>query len=78
MDTDYYQASFVKANYEDKTQSISGLRAFTRYSIVVTAFVEDVQTAHTEGKSSASVIVSTFEAGKSLIPFVHFISYLNI
>uniref|UniRef100_A0A670YH56 Phosphatidylinositol phosphatase PTPRQ n=1 Tax=Pseudonaja textilis TaxID=8673 RepID=A0A670YH56_PSETE len=64
VDTDYYQASFVKANYEDKTLSISGLRAFTRYSIVVTAFVEDVQTAHTEGKSSSSIIVSTFEAGK--------------
>ncbi|XP_058047639.1 phosphatidylinositol phosphatase PTPRQ [Ahaetulla prasina] len=62
VDTDYYQASFVKANDEDKTLSISGLRAFTRYSIVVTAFVEDVQIAHTEGKSSSSVIVSTFEA----------------
>ncbi|XP_013931748.1 PREDICTED: phosphatidylinositol phosphatase PTPRQ [Thamnophis sirtalis] len=62
VDADYYQASFVKTNYEDKTLSISGLRAFTRYSIVVTAFVEDVQTAHTEGKSSSSVIVSTFEA----------------
>ncbi|XP_034258810.1 phosphatidylinositol phosphatase PTPRQ [Pantherophis guttatus] len=62
VDTDYYQASFVKANYEDKTLSISGLRAFTRYSIIVTAFVEDVQTAHTEGKSSSSIIVSTFEA----------------
>ncbi|KAM6436186.1 phosphatidylinositol phosphatase PTPRQ isoform 2-T2 [Liasis olivaceus] len=62
VDTNYYQASFVKANYEDKTLSISGLRAFTRYSIVVTAFVGDVHTAHTEGKSSSSVIVSTFEA----------------
>uniref|UniRef100_A0A8C6XPA8 Phosphatidylinositol phosphatase PTPRQ n=1 Tax=Naja naja TaxID=35670 RepID=A0A8C6XPA8_NAJNA len=64
VDTDYYQASFVKANYEDKALSISGLKAFTRYSIVVTAFVEDVHSAHTEGKSSSSIIVSTFEAGK--------------
>ncbi|XP_063165405.1 phosphatidylinositol phosphatase PTPRQ [Candoia aspera] len=62
VDTDYYQASFVKANYEDKTLTISGLRAFTRYSIVVTAFVGDVHTARTDGKSSSSVIVSTFEA----------------
>ncbi|KAG8137923.1 hypothetical protein E2320_003863, partial [Naja naja] len=62
VDTDYYQASFVKANYEDKALSISGLKAFTRYSIVVTAFVEDVHSAHTEGKSSSSIIVSTFEA----------------
>uniref|UniRef100_A0A8D2LM06 Phosphatidylinositol phosphatase PTPRQ n=1 Tax=Varanus komodoensis TaxID=61221 RepID=A0A8D2LM06_VARKO len=64
VDTDYYKASFVQTNYEDKTLNISGLRAFTRYSVVVTAFTGDIHAAHIEGKSSTSVIFSTFEAGK--------------
>ncbi|KAF7248532.1 Phosphatidylinositol phosphatase PTPRQ [Varanus komodoensis] len=62
VDTDYYKASFVQTNYEDKTLNISGLRAFTRYSVVVTAFTGDIHAAHIEGKSSTSVIFSTFEA----------------
>ncbi|XP_062990783.1 phosphatidylinositol phosphatase PTPRQ [Elgaria multicarinata webbii] len=61
VDTDDYKASFVKTNDEDKTLNISGLRAFTRYSVVVTAFTGDIHAAHIEGKSSTSVIVSTFE-----------------
>ncbi|KAH0616712.1 hypothetical protein JD844_028043 [Phrynosoma platyrhinos] len=37
VDTDDYKASFVKTNDEERTLAISGLRAFTRYSVVVTA-----------------------------------------
>ncbi|XP_061438720.1 phosphatidylinositol phosphatase PTPRQ [Rhineura floridana] len=62
VDTDDYKASFVKTNDEDKNLDVSGLRAFTRYSVVVTAFTGDIHAAHIEGKSSTSVIVSTFEA----------------
>nr|XP_020660413.1 phosphatidylinositol phosphatase PTPRQ [Pogona vitticeps] len=62
VDTDDYKASFVKTNDEDKILVITGLRAFTRYSVVVTAFTGDIHAAHTEGKASPSVIVSTFEA----------------
>ncbi|XP_028601411.2 phosphatidylinositol phosphatase PTPRQ isoform X2 [Podarcis muralis] len=62
VDTDDYKASFVKTNDEDKNLDVSGLRAFTRYSVVVTAFTGDIHAAHIEGKSSPAVIVSTFEA----------------
>ncbi|XP_075788523.1 phosphatidylinositol phosphatase PTPRQ isoform X2 [Pelodiscus sinensis] len=62
VDSDDYKASFLKTNYEGKTLEISELKAFTRYSVVVTAFTGDVNAAHVEGKSSSSVIVSTFEA----------------
>ncbi|KAJ6651382.1 hypothetical protein lerEdw1_020955 [Lerista edwardsae] len=62
VDTDDYKASFVKTNDENKTLDVSGLRAFTRYSVVVTAFTGDLHAAHIDGKSSTPVIVSTFEA----------------
>ncbi|XP_066489466.1 phosphatidylinositol phosphatase PTPRQ [Tiliqua scincoides] len=62
VDTDDYKASFVKTNDENKTLDVSGLRAFTRYSVVVTAFTGDLHAAHIDGKSSTAVIVSTFEA----------------
>ncbi|XP_053260705.1 phosphatidylinositol phosphatase PTPRQ isoform X3 [Podarcis raffonei] len=62
VDTDDYKASFIKTNDEDKNLDVSGLRAFTRYSVVVTAFTGDIHAAHIEGKSSPAVIVSTFEA----------------
>lgn len=66
VDTDDYKASFVKTNDENKTLDVSGLRAFTRYSVVVTAFTGDLHAAHIDGKSSTPVIVSTFEAGTSI------------
>nr|XP_048703309.1 phosphatidylinositol phosphatase PTPRQ [Caretta caretta] len=62
VDSDDYKASFLKTNYEGKTLEISDLKSFTRYSVVVTAFTGDVSAARIEGKSSTSVIVSTFEA----------------
>nr|XP_060635514.1 phosphatidylinositol phosphatase PTPRQ [Anolis sagrei ordinatus] len=62
VDTEDYKASFVKTNEEETTLAISGLRAFTRYSVVVTAFTGDIHAAHTEGKPSSAVIISTSEA----------------
>nr|XP_056702969.1 phosphatidylinositol phosphatase PTPRQ [Euleptes europaea] len=62
VDTDEYKASYVKADDESKMLEVSDLKAFTRYSVVVTAFTGDIHAAHIEGKSSTSVIVSTFEA----------------
>ncbi|XP_060100400.1 phosphatidylinositol phosphatase PTPRQ [Heteronotia binoei] len=62
VDTDEYKASFVKTDYESKILEVSNLKAFTRYSVVVTAFTGDIHAAHIEGKSSTSVIISTFEA----------------
>ncbi|XP_062838740.1 phosphatidylinositol phosphatase PTPRQ isoform X3 [Anolis carolinensis] len=62
VDTEDYKASFVKTNEEETTLAISGLMAFTRYSVVVTAFTGDIHAAHNEGKPSSAVIVSTSEA----------------
>ncbi|XP_067415990.1 phosphatidylinositol phosphatase PTPRQ isoform X4 [Emydura macquarii macquarii] len=62
VDGDDYNTSFLKTNYEGKTLEISDLKSFTRYSVVVTAFTGAVTAARIEGKSSTSVIVSTFEA----------------
>ncbi|XP_074868405.1 phosphatidylinositol phosphatase PTPRQ isoform X2 [Carettochelys insculpta] len=62
VDSDDYKASFLKTNYEGKSLEIAELKSFTRYSVVVTAFTGDVNAARIDGKSSTSVIVSTFEA----------------
>ncbi|NXA76155.1 PTPRQ phosphatase, partial [Thryothorus ludovicianus] len=62
VDNENYKAQFLKTNEEDKVLEISDLKAFTRYSVVITAFTGDVNAALLEGKASSPVIVSTFEA----------------
>jgi hypothetical protein len=57
----------VKSNEENKTTEINDLEVFTRYSVVITAFVGNVSGAYTDGKSSAEVIITTLESGKELI-----------
>ncbi|XP_038612619.1 phosphatidylinositol phosphatase PTPRQ [Tachyglossus aculeatus] len=61
VDSDYYNVSFIKENLENKTIEITDLKAFTRYSVVITAFTGNVSAARIEGKSSARIIVSTLE-----------------
>ncbi|XP_063998932.1 phosphatidylinositol phosphatase PTPRQ [Pogoniulus pusillus] len=62
VDNDNYKAQFLKTNDESKVLQVSELKAFTRYSVVITAFTGDVNAALLEGKASSPVIVSTFEA----------------
>ncbi|XP_052021224.1 phosphatidylinositol phosphatase PTPRQ [Apodemus sylvaticus] len=62
VDNDEFNISFVKSNEENKTTEINDLEVFTRYSVVITAFVGNVSGAYTEGKSSAEVIITTLES----------------
>ncbi|XP_010158961.1 PREDICTED: phosphatidylinositol phosphatase PTPRQ-like, partial [Eurypyga helias] len=62
VDNDNYKAQFLKTNDETKFLEISDLKAFTRYSVAITAFTGDVNAALIEGTASSPVIVSTFEA----------------
>lgn len=54
----------MKSNDENKTIEINDLQVFTRYSVVIIAFVGNVSEAYAEGKPSAVVIVTTLESGK--------------
>lgn len=58
----------MKSNDENKTIEINDLQVFTRYSVVITAFVGNVSEAYAEGKPSAEVIVTTLESGKGYFP----------
>ncbi|KGL82713.1 Phosphatidylinositol phosphatase PTPRQ, partial [Tinamus guttatus] len=62
VDNNSYKAQFLKTNDENKVLEISDLKAFTRYSVIITVFTGDVNAAPIEGKASSPVIVSTFEA----------------
>ncbi|XP_017169427.1 phosphatidylinositol phosphatase PTPRQ isoform X2 [Mus musculus] len=62
VDNDNFNISFVKSNEENKTTEINDLEVFTRYSVVITAFVGNVSGAYTDGKSSAEVIITTLES----------------
>ncbi|XP_021240934.1 phosphatidylinositol phosphatase PTPRQ isoform X5 [Numida meleagris] len=62
VDNENYKAQFLRTKDEGKILEISDLKAFTRYSVVITAFTGDVNAAAMEGKASSPVIVSTFEA----------------
>lgn len=52
---------------ESKSIEVTGLKPFTNYSIIVTAFTGDLEMAFTEGKSCDPVIARTLEAGMSSI-----------
>ncbi|XP_055482184.1 phosphatidylinositol phosphatase PTPRQ isoform X1 [Psammomys obesus] len=62
VDNDDFNMSFVKSNEENKTIEINSLRVFTRYSVVITAFIGNVSGAYVEGKSSAEMIITTLES----------------
>ncbi|EDM16767.1 rCG49085 [Rattus norvegicus] len=62
VDDDDFNISFLKSNEENKTTEINNLEVFTRYSVVITAFVGNVSRAYTDGKSSAEVIITTLES----------------
>ncbi|CAH7332029.1 Ptprq [Phodopus roborovskii] len=59
---DDFNMSFVKSNEENKTIEINDLKVFTRYSVVITAFIGNVSGAYDEGKSSVEVIITTLES----------------
>lgn len=65
VDSDEFNISLIKSNEENKTIEIKDLKIFTRYSVVITAFTGNVSAAYVEGKSSAEVIVTTLESGKT-------------
>ncbi|KAM9072644.1 phosphatidylinositol phosphatase PTPRQ isoform 7-T8 [Megaptera novaeangliae] len=62
VDSDEFNISLIKSNGENKAIEIKDLKIFTRYSVVITAFTGNISAAHVEGKSSAEVIVTTFES----------------
>uniref|UniRef100_A0A8C2MBK7 Phosphatidylinositol phosphatase PTPRQ n=1 Tax=Cricetulus griseus TaxID=10029 RepID=A0A8C2MBK7_CRIGR len=62
VDNDDFNISFVKSNQEVKTIEINDLKVFTRYSVVITAFIGNVSRAYAEGKPSAKVVITTLES----------------
>ncbi|KAL6029972.1 hypothetical protein STEG23_013034, partial [Scotinomys teguina] len=62
VDNDDFNISFVKSNEENKTIEINDLKVFTRYSVVITAFIGNVSGAYAEGKTSTEVIITTLES----------------
>ncbi|XP_077328079.1 phosphatidylinositol phosphatase PTPRQ isoform X3 [Lithobates pipiens] len=57
-----YSKEFVRWNNESKSIVVTDLKPFTSYSIIITAFTGDLESAFTEGKSSDTVIATTLEA----------------
>ncbi|XP_041442217.1 phosphatidylinositol phosphatase PTPRQ-like [Xenopus laevis] len=57
-----YSKVFIKLSNESKTLEVTGLKPFTNYSVIVTAFTGTSYLAYTEGISSSVVIVTTLEA----------------
>ncbi|XP_075065450.1 phosphatidylinositol phosphatase PTPRQ isoform X2 [Mixophyes fleayi] len=54
-----YNMEFVRWNNESRNIEVTGLKPFTNYSIIVTAFTGD---SVTEGKSCNAIIAATLEA----------------
>ncbi|XP_063303215.1 phosphatidylinositol phosphatase PTPRQ [Pelobates fuscus] len=57
-----YNHVFIKWSNESQNLLVSDLKPFTKYSVIITAFTGDVQSAFTEGQSSSAVTVTTLEA----------------
>nr|DBA31022.1 TPA: hypothetical protein GDO54_006937 [Pyxicephalus adspersus] len=57
-----YKNEFVRWSNESKSMEVTGLKPFTSYSVIVTAFTGDLESVFTEGKSSDVVIATTLEA----------------
>ncbi|XP_077121613.1 phosphatidylinositol phosphatase PTPRQ [Ranitomeya variabilis] len=57
-----YSKEFIRWSNESRNIEIMGLKPFTSYSIIVTAFTGDVDSAVTEGKPSNPVTATTLEA----------------
>uniref|UniRef100_A0A8C5Q679 Protein tyrosine phosphatase receptor type Q n=1 Tax=Leptobrachium leishanense TaxID=445787 RepID=A0A8C5Q679_9ANUR len=62
VNSEEYDQVFVKWNNESQNLVVSNLKPFTRYSIIITAFTGDIQSAFIEGKSSNAMIATTMEA----------------
>ncbi|KAM4748839.1 phosphatidylinositol phosphatase PTPRQ [Rhinophrynus dorsalis] len=62
VDNDEYSNEFIVWSNESTTLEVFHLKPFTTYSVVITAFTGDVNSAYKEGKSSSAVIVTTLEA----------------
>ncbi|KAM9311607.1 phosphatidylinositol phosphatase PTPRQ [Gastrophryne carolinensis] len=57
-----FRMEFVRWSNESRSIEVMDLKPFTNYSVIVTAFTGDLESALTEGKSSNPVITTTFEA----------------
>ncbi|XP_075198535.1 phosphatidylinositol phosphatase PTPRQ [Anomaloglossus baeobatrachus] len=57
-----YSKEFIRWSNESRNIEVKGLKPFTRYSIIVTAFTGDLDSAVTEGKPSNPVTAITLEA----------------
>ncbi|KAG8439517.1 hypothetical protein GDO86_005642 [Hymenochirus boettgeri] len=62
VDSEEYNDVFIRLSNESKFVEVIGLKPFTMYSVVVTAFTGSINTTLTEGKSSKPMIVTTLEA----------------
>ncbi|XP_015208369.2 phosphatidylinositol phosphatase PTPRQ isoform X2 [Lepisosteus oculatus] len=61
VDSDVFNYTLVRRNEETKNVVVSNLTAFTRYSVIVTAFTGDVKDARVHGKASKPIYVRTLE-----------------
>ncbi|MBN3316792.1 PTPRQ phosphatase, partial [Atractosteus spatula] len=61
VDSDVFNYTLVRRNEETKSVVVSNLTAFTRYSVIVTAFTGDVKDARVHGKASKPIYVRTLE-----------------
>ncbi|XP_075130612.1 phosphatidylinositol phosphatase PTPRQ [Leptodactylus fuscus] len=57
-----YSKEFIRWSNESRNIEVKGLKPFTNYSITVTAFTGDLDSAVTEGKPSNPVTATTLEA----------------
>ncbi|XP_068132972.1 phosphatidylinositol phosphatase PTPRQ isoform X2 [Hyperolius riggenbachi] len=57
-----YKKEFVRWSNESKSIEVTGLKPFTNYSVMITAFTGDLESAVTEGKASDPLIATTLEA----------------
>ncbi|KAM4676019.1 phosphatidylinositol phosphatase PTPRQ [Discoglossus pictus] len=62
VDHEEYENIFIKWSNDSKNIEVYGLKPFTRYAIVITAFTGELHSAITEGKSSSPIITTTLEA----------------
>ncbi|KAM8974303.1 LOW QUALITY PROTEIN: phosphatidylinositol phosphatase PTPRQ [Pelodytes ibericus] len=62
VSSEEYSNVFVKWSNESQNIVVNNLKPFTKYSVTITAFTGDLQSAFIEGQSSSVVIATTLEA----------------
>uniref|UniRef100_UPI00398ECD83 phosphatidylinositol phosphatase PTPRQ n=1 Tax=Pristiophorus japonicus TaxID=55135 RepID=UPI00398ECD83 len=60
-DSEDFNVTIFRTEKQNKTCEISGLKPFTRYSIIVIAFTGRVEEARIHGKASEPIIIRTLE-----------------